>query len=205
MRKIAILIAFSLSVVSCEISGVKVNPLQDEATLNTVKEITTTSFKTIVPKMMGTVMGKVEKEGYASAVKFCNENVAGMGQSATKALEEKFQKEYGIKSFRFGRTSDKLRNPKNAPGPARQFVLNEWNNQESSENKAAPQFVESEGVYYGMMPIRISSAACLGCHGTPDKLDQEALELIKERYPQDSALGYKLNDLRGGFWVRIEM
>lgn len=203
MKKTLVALTAATLLGSCAASNVK--SIDDEASLNKVKAITEQSFKTVVPKLMGTVMTKVEKEGYASAVSFCNENVAGMGKNATEALSAKFSKEYGIKSFRFGRTTEKLRNPDNAPNAAQHYVLEKWEDAEESGEKASPMFIEADGVYYGMMPIRIQTPVCLGCHGTPDKVDQDAMKVIEERYPDDRATGYKLNDLRGAFYVEIEI
>ncbi len=50
----------------------------------------------------------------------------------------------------------------------------------------------------------MDKGACLVCHGTPGtQIANETLAIIKERYPNDLATGYKSDELRG-IWV-IEM
>ena len=60
---------------------------------------------------------------------------------------------------------------------------------------------DSAVVYYYYKPIRIGSF-CLNCHGQTDEINQNVLEVIKEKYPEDMASGYKVGDLRGMFVVR---
>jgi len=44
--------------------------------------------------------------------------------------------------------------------------------------------------------------ACLGCHGTEGgDINAKTLKIIKQKYPEDKATGYKEGDLRG--WWKI--
>lgn len=170
-----------------------------------VSEILNESFKTAVPAMMKKVQEVAEEKGPAGAVGFCNENVAGMGKKMTGKLQEKFVASHHIESFQFGRTSDRLRNPANAPDEAKKAVLNRWLEQEKKGEKASDVIYRSGDSLYGMKPIRIMSPLCLKCHGTPETLDADAVAVIDEKYPEDHARGYGENDLRGAFWVKVKL
>jgi hypothetical protein len=47
-------------------------------------------------------------------------------------------------------------------------------------------------------PIYMQSL-CLTCHG--ESLAADVAEEIKRRYPEDQAIGYKPDELRGIFWL----
>lgn len=199
---VAGLIALLSMVASC--SGAEVKKIEPPEAEKTVVEVTDETFKTVVPKLMGTVFSEVKKGGYAGAVEFCNENVAGMGKKATKALGEKFEKEHGVQSFRFGRTSHRLRNPANAPNAIQEAVLSRWLAKEKAGQEIGKVYTEYDGKYYGFVPIRINNETCLGCHGTPGKINEAAVKVIDERYPGDQAKGFEMNELRGAFWVSFD-
>jgi len=55
----------------------------------------------------------------------------------------------------------------------------------------------------GYYPI-VTNKMCMQCHGNPEMdIDTKTFEIIKKRYPDDKAIGYTINELRG-IWV-IEM
>jgi hypothetical protein len=46
---------------------------------------------------------------------------------------------------------------------------------------------------------------CLSCHGSvKQNISAETLKVINENYPDDKAIGYGLNELRGLFVVEME-
>lgn len=54
--------------------------------------------------------------------------------------------------------------------------------------------------YY--QPIIIDKGTCLICHGQPGtQIAEETLEKIKERYPNDLATGFAMNDFRGSWKI----
>ncbi len=55
---------------------------------------------------------------------------------------------------------------------------------------------EGNPVYYA--PIVIKKGICLKCHGTVGKeITQERYDMIKKFYPEDKAINFRMNDLRG--------
>lgn len=54
-----------------------------------------------------------------------------------------------------------------------------------------------------MKPI-VTAKTCLQCHGNPEQIKPEVKEILKEKYPNDIALGYKEGDIRGAVSIKIE-
>jgi hypothetical protein len=177
----------------------------DPATSAKVNGIAKGSLEVLMPAMMGRVMKMVKEDGALKAAEFCNENVGTIGKDLKTQLTEQFTASHKIKSFAMGRTSLKLRNPKNAPAPELKAVLAEWDAAEAKGEKAAPKTIKADKGFYGVIPVRIPAPACLKCHGSESELDKEAYDFIKSKYPEDTATGYKEGDLRGAFWVKVEL
>ncbi len=95
-----------------------------------------------------------------------------------------------------GRTSHRLRNPKNA-GPAwADAVLQQYL---KNVDAAAPELRELDDGRTGYVePIRMQ-AMCLTCHGA--SLAPDLAARIEAAYPEDQATGFELGDVRGVFWV----
>jgi len=153
-----------------------------------------------VKRLMGelqTNLGMALKEGgFPRAVEFC----AGKAEELTKKVNDE------LVVVRVSRVSDKYRNPGNKPDRLDAEVIEEFK-RKLAEGKLPPyeiREVEVEGkkyfVYY--KPITVAPF-CLNCHGDPKQMNPEVLRVIKEKYPQDRALGYKPGELRGVFKVLI--
>ena len=210
MRKINIGMAstlfIALATAGCSPdSGAEKGSAVSSAEQQTMEVVTNTSFKTVVPAMMKLVTEKVQSEGAAAAVAFCNENVAGMGKEMRDKLAAQFKESNGVSDFSFGRTTLKVRNPNNTPDAVMKEVLLAWQSEEENGKEAEMVIRKSGNVLYGLKPIRIVSPTCLKCHGTDGTRDAEASKVIKARYPQDAAMDYYENELRGAFWVKARL
>ena len=94
-----------------------------------------------------------------------------------------------------GRTSLKLRNPKNAPP--------EWARTLVEKKTEDTQFVElPDGGIGALLPIKLKTQ-CLACHGPIDQIAEDIKTKLTELYPDDQATGFKDGDLRGWFWVVV--
>ena len=103
--------------------------------------------------------------------------------------------------FSLKRTSNRLRNPADAPDPEERQALQIYLEAEARHESLPPdllQKVVTEGktTYRYYQPIRVA-ALCLSCHGDPAALSSGVKTLLRERYPQDQAVGYKDGDFRG--------
>lgn len=97
-----------------------------------------------------------------------------------------------------GRTSARLRNPKNAaPVWARPYLLLT----DGRKAGEVPAAVFDLGDRVGLLrPIEVRQR-CLGCHAAPEKLAPGTRTWLARAYPRDRALGYELGDLRGFWWA----
>jgi hypothetical protein len=138
------------------------------------------------------LVASIHKGGIESALTFCNENAIRLTDSVADAHQIKIK-----------RVSDKNRNPANTANKDELSYI-EWAKERLAEGKRPkPKFEKIANgvrVYY---PI-ITQNLCLKCHGQAQSdVPETLLKIIKEYYPNDKALDYKENELRG-IWV-LEM
>ena len=133
--------------------------------------------------LLKNVMLATKTGGPVYAVAFCNERAIPLTDSLAKEYDCQIQ-----------RISDKYRNPANKPVGNDEAVLIKMRS-----SKPAKSVVVSENgkaIYY--KPIKIAMPACLNCHGTEGKeIASKTLAVIKQKYLDDKATGYKEGDFRG--------
>jgi hypothetical protein len=98
-----------------------------------------------------------------------------------------------------GRSSRRLRNPKNAPRPWLEPLLDELAALPSAEG--AQRVTPIEGGRYGYAEAIVLKPQCVICHGKD--IHPELAAHIAERYPTDQATGFEPGQLRGVFWAEI--
>ena len=126
----------------------------------------------------------LEKGGPGEAIAVCRERAPRLAREAGQRM-----------GLRIGRTSHRLRNPANAP-PA-------WAAQLVAQRRESPAHFALEGGALGvLMPIP-TAAPCLNCHGDVEKLPPEVREALATNYPEDKAVGFRVGELRGWFWVEV--
>lgn len=128
--------------------------------------------------------GALQAEGPVAAARVCADEAQAITAAANTG---------GVK---VGRTSSKLRNPKNAPPD----WVSAWLAAQTPGQPPAPQVTTEAGVSRAVLPIVIEPP-CLTCHGPKDALAPEIQALLAERYPDDAATGYAVGDLRGALWA----
>ena len=106
--------------------------------------------------------------------------------------------------MRVGRTSLKLRQPKNAPDAWELQQLQNFEARKAAgENPGAievGEFTEKDGkpVFRYMKAIP-TAPLCLNCHGA--QLAPEVAAKLRALYPEDRATGFAAGDLRGAFTI----
>ncbi len=99
-----------------------------------------------------------------------------------------------------GRTSDRLRNPGNAPPPwAAAWVAAAAGRRAAEARPAVFDLGDRVGV---LRPIPVA-APCTRCHGSAADVSPEVRSLLRRSYPGDRALGYAVGDHRGFVWVVV--
>jgi len=135
----------------------------------------------------------MKKGGPLAAAKFCNIN-------ATKlTLEVQKQFNAGIK---VRRVSLKTRNSSNTPTKMDDTILETFKALSKLQTLPPYLMLEKKHSFTYYQPLIINNAVCLKCHGDIKKASALA-NFLKQHYPQDKALGYKLKDLRGAIVVDI--
>ncbi|MEZ4265136.1 MAG: DUF3365 domain-containing protein [Myxococcota bacterium] len=124
--------------------------------------------------------------GPVSAVEACHLSAPGMPAAASTP------------EVTVGRTTDKLRNPENAPKPWMKPLLADY---AKAGPGAAPRAVALEDGKVGYVEPIYLQEMCLACHGST--LNAEVATTLAERYPKDEAKGYAAGDFRGLFWVEM--
>ncbi len=148
------------------------------------KVVATQAKDALFAQLSGRLMDVMQSAGPAAAINVCSEEAA--------TIAEAVGKEYGVA---IGRTSFKLRNPANAP--------RDWVKPFVEKRSDTPQHVQLDDGSLGVLfPIRLK-VTCLMCHGQPDDILDAVKPQLAKRYPDDQATGFKLDDLRGWFWVEV--
>ncbi len=195
MKKISIILLSFLTITACqnpkkeEIKKDDSQSLSPETTLDTTyfktkgKEIAQATFKAFVEH----IKAKSQEGGLPAVLNFCHDNALKLTDSMSSVYHVKIK-----------RTSHKLRNPYNAPDENEKKVLNAYLSlMEKSEKPQAVVKKDEKGNVHFYAPIFIKQD-CMKCHGEPGKdIPEKVYKMIKEKYPEDQATGFKVGDLRG--------
>jgi hypothetical protein len=139
--------------------------------------------------VLGELSQKVPQDGPAVALKSCHL------WSLAEAM--RLQRREGIVA---GRTSDRLRNPANAPRAWAAPIVDRYAGRRHADVEGF--VVELDGRVGVMRPIHLL-ASCETCHGPVEALERDVRAQLKKSYPTDRAVGYRKGDLRGWFWVEV--
>ncbi len=135
--------------------------------------------------------GKINSEGTLAAVNFCNLNAIHFTDSMSVEYNAEIK-----------RVSDKPRNANNQANDQELEIIHDFKAQLANSEEIVPITIEEEENVFGYYPI-VTNDMCLKCHGDPANIEEETHSKIQLLYPQDKAIGYATNQLRG-IWV-VEM
>jgi hypothetical protein len=187
MTKNNLAIFFSLLVLlySCQGPAPKnrLSPEEQAKLITRGKTITMLSFKAFSKELMKAL----NEGGVKHAVDYCHLQASPLVDSLSK-----------VHKVKISRISDKFRNPENKPGELDLGVIATYKKQLADGDELQPhlEMTGDEVIFY--TPILVLNPVCLNCHGEPGStMEQENFDLIKSKYPDDLAYGYKLGDLRG--------
>lgn len=194
MHLLRILLALPLVIlltVSCQQNDLKVEqPPADEVEFIAPlgKKIAASLFTTL----KGELKAAMENGGVENAITVCNLKALELTDSV--ALSTSFH--VSIK-----RTSNKLRNPKNAPDEVEQLALDLYNEFVESREELPEFYIQkisrNRNVEYNFYKPMKMESLCLLCHGDQGTLAPSATKLLGNFYPEDKATGYKEGDFRG--------
>lgn len=147
------------------------------------------SLKTILVKEMQT-------NGIVAAVSVCSDTAQLLTNN------------YGIKKgIYIKRVSFKNRNENDAPNKIETEALKMFEElkQKGGLKETTEYFKTTEengvtSVIY-LKPILVQ-APCLSCHGPLDQIGPDVKQILQTKYPNDKAIGYQLDDLRGAVSIK---
>ena len=140
-------------------------------------------------ELLKEVSSAIQQSGPAYAVDFCSTHALPITDSIARANGIQLQ-----------RLSDRNRNPQNKleelldkqAWDSLQGLLSAGTKNASLQWKDAAQ----HPVFY--KPIVLGMPTCLKCHGNPlEDIEAPTMDIIRTRYPDDLATGYRLGMLRG--------
>jgi hypothetical protein len=136
----------------------------------------------------------ISSNGYEAALSYCNEKATDLSSEFTsKTL------------FTIQRISAKARNPQNQLSEAYdKKIWEQWQIDLKNGKKLKTITYKSKNTLVFYKPILLGMQACLNCHGNSVEIPSEVASKIEQLYPDDKAVNFKLNDLRG-FWKVTEL
>lgn len=132
------------------------------------------------------LMAKMKEDGPIHALEFCNVQAMPITDSMSKKYNADIK-----------RVSDKNRNPSNLATKQEIEYIKQFSQIVSSEEQVEPIIDTTEDKVKFYYPITTNSM-CLKCHGkVGEDIATETYNKIIELYPEDKAIGYQENEVRG--------
>lgn len=161
------------------------------------EDLALSSAKGAAAKLGGAVRAKLmdamNAGGVASAINVCSTEAQGIAAQVSKET-----------GATVGRSSLKLRNPKDAPPGWVQTWLVAQGDKKAAETQGIEGVFDSPSgrVARVLKPLAIDGV-CLSCHGAVAEIPPEVKEVLAAKYPGDQATGYQLGELRGALWAEV--
>lgn len=137
-------------------------------------------------KLLGqNLMREVQDNGTLEALEFCNVQAIPLTDSVAKKYNATVQ-----------RVTDRNRNPENEANSEEKALIEVFQREMAAGKDPRPIVhpkADSVRFYYPLM----TNSLCLECHGKKEDIEPAVHERIMKLYPQDKAIGYSENEVRG--------
>lgn len=191
MRSASVLLLSGFVLAGCERAQPAGRTVTDEEAASTGAETARSLREGLVRRLTAAL----DSAGPASAIEVCAVEAMPLADSITRAA--------GM-GVTVRRTSDRVRNPSNAPDEDDREMLALFEADLAASRPLPGHRLQSVGPdtvrYYE--PLR-TMPLCLQCHGPAEEMDADVRRVLAERYPQDAAVGYREGDFRGLIRVSI--
>ena len=153
-------------------------------------------LKETAKQYKNTLIQGLQHNNLIKALKYCNKEVE---QLVSKDNE---------KGFTIKRVSLRPRNNNNYPNIYEKEILEKFNKLSLEDNKDLvlehSEIIKDENnnKFIYVKAIRIKEV-CLNCHGS--NISSDLKKEIQKLYPDDKAINYKLNDIRGAFVMYLNI
>ena len=132
------------------------------------------------------LMGTIQKKGTLEALAFCNEQAYPLTDSMSV-----------VHNANIKRVSDKPRNPNNKANSIELDYINTFKKQLANQEDISPIVKEGADQVQVYYPI-VTNSMCLQCHGKPNEnIKPEIIKKLTLLYPEDQAIGYTTDQVRG--------
>lgn len=131
----------------------------------------------------------LSRGGPGSAISFCHLDATFLAQKVGRT-----------EGVAVGRTSDRLRNPTNAP---KAWAADLVKANAGKQARTVEGFAVDLGDKVGVLRPIAERSMCAGCHGPTDALSPAVKATLADLYPVDRAVGFKEGEIRGWFWVEM--
>jgi hypothetical protein len=147
-------------------------------------------------ELMGRLLAAGDRHGPAGALAFCADSA--------QLLTARFR----TQGLHVARTALRVRNPANRPDSAERRILQYLEARQRAGALPAEhsevRVVDGRRVLQYARPIVLLDR-CVTCHGDRAQIPASLRAVIAERYPMDSAVGFRPGDLRGMITVRVPL
>jgi len=150
----------------------------------------TSVSKELVNALMTELQAEISENGLPDAINYCSLHALPIADSISR-----------LEQLKVSRVSHRFRNPMNASDDKETAMIEKYTWQQKAGEELHPQVVKRNGqkIYYA--PILLASPLCLSCHGPYENIDPDVRNVLNERYPDDRAVDFRLNEVRGMFKI----
>ncbi|GGE07246.1 c-type heme family protein [Psychroflexus salis] len=149
--------------------------------------------KTTKAQLGKNLMGAIQNNGVLHALEFCNVQAMPITDSMAQVHQAQIK-----------RVSDKNRNPLNAANSSELKHIKFFKSQIAEAKEPKPIIEENSSSINFYYPI-LTNDMCLKCHGKPNEdIAQKNYNKILKLYPNDKAIGYDINEVRGIWSIEFE-
>ncbi|MCS6966563.1 MAG: DUF3365 domain-containing protein [Candidatus Kapabacteria bacterium] len=143
---------------------------------------------------MQELLAEALRSGVEAAVQVCADTA--------QRFTEEFARQHGGVVIR--RTALRWRNPWNRPDSVETAWMEQFQRWQAEGHSLDTVIVLRRGTELRLLrPIVIRTPLCLMCHGSPEEIAPGVAQIIRQRYPEDQARGFRLGDVRGALSIRV--
>lgn len=181
--------------ISCADKDTKIS-IPDEAETVKVKAIGQEATKHLIDTLKSALSKSIKANGPIGAINICNMKATPLTDYVAKVSPY---------SIEIKRTTSKYRNPENAPDIFEKKALQTFENSPELPVFYIQEITDgAESFFYYYQPLKMV-AVCIICHGDPSAMNEDLVNVLKEKYPADLALGYKEGEFRGLVRVKVKL
>jgi hypothetical protein len=142
--------------------------------------------KAFATELKQALVGAIQQGGFENAVEVCHSKAPEIASNLSRD------------GWTVARTSHRARNENNVPDAWELDRMQTFSEQYKAGTPANQlTFSKIEDEQYRFMKAIPTDKVCLGCHGS--SVNPDLATKINALYPQDAAVGFSIEDLRGAF------